>query len=175
MQVSPYYFQTTAIGLSRSAPFADLLGSFTRLLLILGLLGLAVSSVRPMAWWRDLAVYLGLCSLAELYLSFFLMYQAAQTSLLGAYGILPPYLLSGASSLPTRVIGLDLNTYANPAVIGGFGLPFYVGFLGLALLGGRLVVSVFQDRKRRPLRKGVAAIFTSESDDGDHEANSPVE
>jgi hypothetical protein len=128
-----------------------------------------------MAWWRDVAVYLGLCSLAELYLSFFLMYQAAQTSLLGAYGVLPPYLLSGAGSLPARVVGLDLNTYANPAVVGGFGLPFYLGFLGLALLGGRLAVGVFQDRKRRPLRKGVAAIFTSENDDRNHEANSPVE
>lgn len=174
MQVSPYYFETAAIGLSRSAPFVDLLGSFTRMLLTVGLLGLAASSVRPTAWWRDLAVYFGLCSLAELYLSFLLMYQGAQTALLGAYGVIPPYLLSGDGSLPARVIGLDFNTYTNPPVTGGFGFPFYLGFFGLAVLGGRLVAGVFQHRKRRIGRKGVAAIFTSENNDRDQETNSPV-
>ena len=163
VQVSPYYFQTNAVGLSPSAPFAALLGSFTRLLLILSLVGLTASSVRPTAWWRDLAVYFGLCSLTELYLSFFLMYHASQTVLLAAYGVLPPYLLSGSSNLPAEIIGLDFNAYLNPPVTGGFSPPFYLGFLGLGLLGGRLIIRALHDVKKRPKRKGVAAIFSSEN------------
>lgn len=177
MQVSPYYFQANAIGLARSAPFADLLGPFTRLLLIIGLIGLAASSVRPTAWWRDLVVYFGLCSLTVLYLSFFLMYQGVQAALLGAYGVIPPYLLSGAGSLPAMVIGLDLNTYLNPSVTGGFSFPFYLGFLGIGLLGGRLIISALQARKKRTRRKGVAAIFSSENGglDRDLENNSTLD
>jgi hypothetical protein len=85
IEVSPYYFQTFATGISSGAPFVGSLASLTRLLLILAFVALAASSVRPNAWWRELAVYLSLSAFAELYLSFLLMYHAAETTLLGTY------------------------------------------------------------------------------------------
>ena len=160
MEVSPYYFQTIATGISSGAPFVASLGSLTRLLLILGFLALAASSIRPNAWWRELAVFFGLSALAELYLSFLLMYHAAETTLLGTYGILPPY--SGTSRLPTAIIGLDLNTYANPLVSAGFNLPFYLGFLSLGLVGASQILKSLRKRRELTAQKGVAAIFTPE-------------
>ena len=160
MEVSPYYFQTIATGISSGAPFVASLGSLTRLLLILGFVALAASSIRPNAWWRELAVFFSLSALAELYLSFLLMYHAAETTLLGTYGILPPY--SGTSRLPTLIIGLDLNTYTNPLVSAGFNLPFYLGFLSLGLVGTSQIIRSRRRRIERTAQKGVAAIFTQE-------------
>jgi len=131
IEVSPYYFQTIAAGISSGAPFVASLGPLTRLLLILGFVALAASSIRPNAWWRELAVFFSLSALAELYLSFLLMYHAAETTLLGTYGILPPY--SGTSRLPTSIIGLDMNAYANLLVSAGFNPPFYLSFLASVL------------------------------------------
>ncbi len=144
VQVSPYYLQITATGLIPSAPFAAALGSVTRLLLILGFLALAASSIRPTAWWRNLAVYFGLSTLVELYFSFLLMYHAAETTLLTAYGVVAPY--SGTSHLSASILGLDLNYYINPQVTASFTVPFYLGFLGLGLVGGRLILKTLQDR-----------------------------
>src|SRR5439155_2096520 len=73
IQVSPFYLHINALGLPSTMPAANTLGSFTRVLLILGSMALFAASVRPTAWWRNLAVYLGLCALAELYLSFALI------------------------------------------------------------------------------------------------------
>jgi hypothetical protein len=160
MEVSPYYFQTIATGISSGAPFVASLGSLTRLLLILGFVALAASSIRPKAWWRELAVSFSLSALAELYLSFLLMYHAAETTLLGTYGILPPY--SGTNRLPTAIIGLDLNTYANPLVSAGFNLPFYLGFLSLGLVGTSQIIRCRRGRRELTAQKGVAAIFTPE-------------
>jgi hypothetical protein len=160
IQVSPYYFQTVATGISSGAPFVASLGSLTRLLLILGFVALVASSIRPNAWWRELAVLFSLSALAELYLSFLLMYHAAETTLLGTYGILPPY--SGTSRLPTAIIGLDLNTYANPLVSAGFNLPFYLGFLSLGLVGTSQILKSLRKRRELTAQKGAAAIFTPE-------------
>jgi hypothetical protein len=160
MDVSPYYFQTIATGISSGAPFVASLGSLTRLLLILGFVALGASSIGPHAWWRELAVFFSLSALAELYLSFLLMYHAAETTLLGTYGILPPY--SGTSRLPTLIIGLDLNTYANPLVSAGFNLPFYLGFLSLGLVGTSQIIRSRRRRRELTAQKGVAAIFTPE-------------
>jgi hypothetical protein len=160
MEVSPYYFQTIATGISSGAPFVASLGSLTRLLLILGFVALAASSIRPNAWWRELAVFFSLSALAELYLSFLLMYHAAETTLLGTYGILPPY--SGTSHLPTAIIGLDLNTYVNPLVSAGFNFPFYLGFLSLSLVGASQILKSLRRRRELAAQKGVAAIFTPE-------------
>jgi hypothetical protein len=128
--------------------------------LILGFVALAASSIRPKAWWRELAVSFSLSALAELYLSFLLMYHAAETTLLGTYGILPPY--SGTNRLPTAIIGLDLNTYANPLVSAGFNLPFYLGFLSLGLVGTSQIIRCRRGRRELTAQKGVAAIFTPE-------------
>jgi hypothetical protein len=160
MEVSPFFFQTIATGISSGAPFVASLGALTRLLLILGFVALAASSIRPNAWWRELAVFFSLSALAELYLSFLLMYHAAETTLLGTYGILPPY--SGTSRLPTSIIGLDLNTYANPLVSAGFNLPFYLGFLSLGLVGASQILKSLRKRRELTAQKGVAAIFTPE-------------
>lgn len=144
VQVSPYYLQITATGIAPSASFTTILGSITRFLLILGFIALAASSIRPTAWWRNLAVYFGLSTLAELYFSFLIMYHAAETTLLTAYGIVLPY--SGTSHLPANILGLDLNYYSNPLVTASFALPFYLGFLSLGLVAGRLILKNLQDR-----------------------------
>jgi len=161
IEVSPYYFQTIATGISSGGPFVASLGPLTRVLLIRGFVALAASSVRPSAWWRELAVYFSLSALAELYLSFLLMHHAAETTLLGTYGILPPY--SGTSHLPASIIGLDLNDYSQPLVAAGFNMPFYMGFLIPGLIGGSLILQRFRGR-RRSAPRGVAAIFSPDSD-----------
>ena len=160
VNVSPYYLQTTATGISSTVPFADALGSLTRILLLLTFVMLGLSSLSPQAWWRELAVYFSLSALAELYLSFFLLYHAAETTLLGAYGVIPPY--AGTMHLPTVIIGLDLNSYAQPLVTAGFTLPFYLGFVGLGLVGMSQFVKSIRQKRARIGRRGVGAIFTSE-------------
>jgi hypothetical protein len=159
LQVSPFYFQANAIGLSASTPFAIMLGSATRLLSILCVIALIASSIRPTAWWRPLALTFGICSLTELYLSFLLMHLAAEAALLGAYGVIPSFY--GNSYLPVNILGLDLNNYTKPLVTARFGLPFYLGFPGLGLVGCGFVIKSLRERRKRIRQKGVQAIFTS--------------
>ncbi len=133
VQVSPYYFLTIATGISPVIPYLGSLGSLTRVLSILGFVALVATGIRSNAWWRELAVYFSLSALSELYLSFLLMYHYSETLLLGNYGIVLPS--SGISRLPAVLVGLDLNSYANPLVRAGFNLPFYLGFVSLGLVG----------------------------------------
>src|SRR6266568_4054001 len=77
VQVSPFYLHINALGLPSTVSAANNLGSFTRVLLILGSLALFAASIQPTSWWRNLAVYFGLSSLVELYLSFVLIYYWA--------------------------------------------------------------------------------------------------
>jgi hypothetical protein len=158
IQISPYYLQANATGFP-GASFTGALGSFTGLLLFLAVFVLGASSFHRGAWWSKITTYFGLCVLSELYLSFLLMYHAAETALLGMYGILPPS--SGTMHLPAMIIGLDMNSYLSPLVTAGFSLPFYLGFLSLGLIGGSLILENLRTRKDRPQR-GVAAVFTSE-------------
>jgi hypothetical protein len=158
IQISPYYLQANATGFP-GASFTGALGSFTSLLLFLAVFALSASSFHRGTWWSKITTYFGLCVLSELYLSFLLMYHAAETALLGMYGILPPS--SGTMHLPAMIIGLDLNSYLSPLVTAGFSLPFYLGFLSLGLIGGSLILENLRTRKDRP-QKGVAAVFTSE-------------
>ena len=144
IQISPYNVQISATGLPPSLAFAQALGSITRFLVVLGFLSFAAASIRPRAWWRSLAVYFGLSTLAELYLSFLLMYHAVETALLSTYGVIPPYY--GTHNLSANILGLDLNYYSNPIVTANFTLPFYLGFFGLGLVGGRLFLKTLQDR-----------------------------
>jgi hypothetical protein len=87
------------------------------------------------------------------------MHIAADTALLGAYGVVPPY--SGTGYLPANLLGLDLNSYTNPLVIASFRLPFYAGFLGIGLVGGALILKALRERRKKLEQKGVQAIFTS--------------
>ena len=123
---------------------------------------LGVSSFNRGAWWGETAKYFGLCILSELYLSFLLMYHAAETSLLGMYGVTPPS--SGTAPLSTVVVGVDMSSYLRPLVTAGFSLPFYLGYLTLGLVGASLILENLRTRKgeRKRPQKGVEAIFTPE-------------
>jgi hypothetical protein len=144
VQVSPFYLHINAIGLPPTMVLANNLGSFTRVLLIFGSLALLAASFSPTAWWRNLAVYIGLSSLAELYFSFIMIYYWAETAIVQAYGVVPPYY--GTTTLPARILGLDLRYYASPLVTATFNFPYYLGFLGLSLVMGRSVIKIIQDR-----------------------------
>jgi hypothetical protein len=149
IQVSPFYLHINAIGLPTTSSFANTLGSFTRILLFFGFVALVAASIRPTAWWRNLAVYFGLASLAELYFSFLMMYYWAESAFVIAYGIVPPY--SGTTILPGRILGLDLNYYSGPLVTAAFAVPFYLGFFSFSLVMGRGIMRVIQDRALRIL------------------------
>ncbi|OLE68556.1 hypothetical protein AUF78_15460 [archaeon 13_1_20CM_2_51_12] len=144
IQVSPFYLHINALGLPSTTAAANGLGSFTRVLLILGSLALLAASLQPTAWWRNLAVYLGLSSLVELYFSFVLIYYWAETAIVQAYGVVPPYY--GTTSLQTTILGLDLRYYTSPLVTATFYFPYYLGFLGLAMVLGRSLIRIIQDR-----------------------------
>ena len=149
IQVSPFYLHINAIGLPTSSSLASGLGAFTRVLLFFGFLALVAASIKPLAWWRNLAVYFGLSSVAELYFSFLMMYYWAESAFVVAYGIVPPY--SGTTILPGRILGLDLNFYSGPLVTAAFAIPFYLGFLSLSLVMGRGIIRAFQERALRVL------------------------
>src|SRR3989475_5656903 len=161
VQISPFYLQADATGISATTFFSVPLGTFTSLLLILGLIALGASSFHPRTWWGKLATYFSLCSMTELYLSFLLMYHGALTMVLGAYGILPPY--SGTSHLLANVLGLDLNSHPNPLVTASFSLPFYLGFLSIGLIATSLIVNDIVERRKTREMRGVGAIFTNNS------------
>ena len=149
IQVSPFYLHINAIGLPTSSPFASSLGSFTRILLFFGFVALAAASIRPTAWWRNLAVYFGLASLAELYFSFLMMYYWEESAFVLAYGFVTPYY--GTMSLPGRILGLDLSYYSGPIVTAAFTVPFSLGFLSFSLVLGRGLIRIFHDRALRVL------------------------
>ena len=156
IQVSPYYIHTAATGVPSTAGFAGPLGFATRILLILGFVSLAIASARPNAWWRDMMVYFGLSSLAELVLSFLLMLHAAEATFLGAYGIPPP--LTGTGQLSGSIIGLDLSGHLQPLVTAGFSLPLYLGLASCSLVGFSLVARARHGERKM---RGLGAIFTS--------------
>jgi hypothetical protein len=144
IQVSPFYLHINAVGLPSTSAFANGLGSFTRILLFFGFVALAAASIRPTAWWRNLAIYLGLSSLAELYFSFLMMYYWAESAFIQGYGFVPPY--SGTATLQGRILGLDLTYYSGPLITASFAIPFYLGFLSFSLVMGRGILRVLQDR-----------------------------
>jgi hypothetical protein len=162
IQVSPFYLQADAAGLSTSTFFSVPLGSFSSILLIISMIALGASSFHPGAGWSKLAVYFSLSSMTELYLSFLLMYHGALTMLLGVYGVLPPYF--GTSHLLANVVGLDLNNHPNPSVTSSFSLPFYLGFLSIALIATSLIVNDFAEKRKTHEKRGVGAIFTTDSE-----------
>jgi hypothetical protein len=144
VQVSPFSLHINAVGLPQTMVAANNLGSFTRVLLILGALALFAASLSPTAWWRNLAVYLGISSLAELYFSFIMIFYWAETAIVQAYGVVPPYY--GTSSLNVNILGLDLRYYASPLVTATFNFPYYLGILGVSLVVGRSLIRIIQDR-----------------------------
>ena len=144
VQVSPFYLHINALGIPSTIAAANTLGSLTRVLLILGSLALLAASLQPTAWWRKLAVYLGLSSLLELYFSFVMIYYWAETAILRAYGVVPPFY--GTAALQGNILGLDLRYYSAPLVTATFYFPYYLGLFGLALVLGRSLVKIIQLR-----------------------------
>ena len=144
VQVSPFYLHINALGLPPTVSAANNLGSFTRVLLILGSLALFAASIQPTSWWRNLAVYFGLSSLVELYLSFVLIYYWSETAIVQAYGVVPPYY--GTAALQGSILGLDLKYYSAPLVTASFYFPYYLGFLSLGLVVGRSLIKIIHER-----------------------------
>jgi hypothetical protein len=128
--------------------------------LILTFVALVLAILFPSKWLRHLTVYFSLSAFMELYISFLLNYHAAETLLLGTYGVVPPY--SGTSNLPAVIVGLDLNTYVQPLVTAGFSLPFYLGFLCLGLIIASAAPGVRRRKPKKVSRRGVEAVFTPE-------------
>src|ERR1700756_3212696 len=144
IQVSPFYLHINALGLPSSALFANNLGIITRVLLILGSLALFAASIQPTAWWRNLAVYLGLSSLVELYFSFIMNFYWAETTVAQTYGVIPPYY--GTAALQGSILGLDLRYYTAPLVTATFAFPYYLGFLCIGLVVGRSAIKILHER-----------------------------
>jgi len=144
IQVSPFYLQIAATGIPTTSPFASIVGALTRILLILCSLALLASSLRPTAWWRPIATWLGLASLTELFFSLLLLVHAGQAGLLAAYGANPP--TSGTILYPARVIGTDLSTYQSPSLTASFNLDFYLGLLSLTIVGTGTILKMLQER-----------------------------
>src|SRR2546425_12638822 len=144
VQVSPFYLHINALGLPSTVSAANNLGSFTRVLLILGSLALFAASIQPTSWWRNLAVYFGLSSLVELYLSFVLIYYWTETAVVQEYGVVPPYY--GTAALQGSILGLDLKYYSAPLVTASFYFPYYLGFLCLGLVLGRSLIKIIHER-----------------------------
>jgi len=144
VQVSPFYLHINALGLPSTVSIANNLGSFTRILLILGSLALFAASIQPTSWWRNLAVYFGFSAIVELYLSFILIYYWAETAIVQAYGVIPPYY--GTAALYGSILGLDLKYYSAPLVTASFYFPYYLGFLCLGLIIGRSLIKIIHER-----------------------------
>jgi hypothetical protein len=160
IQISPFYLHTSAEGLSSTISFAEYLGPLTRVLLALAFVALGMLSLSPHAWWRELAVCFSFSTFAELYLSFTLFYHAAETTLLGAYGVILPY--SGTTHLAAMIVGLDLNSHFEPLVTAGFSPSFFLGFIAISLATGSLALSWARSNHEKREQKGVAAVFTSD-------------
>jgi hypothetical protein len=144
IEVSPFFVHMIATGLPPTAPYAAFLGSFTRTILLAGFVALFAASIRPAAWWRNLAICFGLSSLAELYLSFLLMFYWAETAFVNTYGVVPPYF--GTTVFQATVVGLDLGYYPAPLVTASFSVAFFLGFVSIGLLLGRSVIRILHER-----------------------------
>src|SRR5438309_4153619 len=144
IQVSPFYLHINALGLPSTLPTANSLGSLTRVLLILGSLALLAASLHRYSCSRNLPVYFGFSTLAQTSYSFVIIYYLAETAIVQAYGVVPPY--DGTASLQANILGLDFKYYASPLVTASFYFPYYLGFLGLAMVVGRSLIAILQDR-----------------------------
>src|SRR2546428_10238371 len=107
VQVSTFYLHINALGLPPTVSGANNLGSFTRVLLILGSLALFAASIQPTSWWRNLAVYFGLSAVVEIYLSFILIFYWAESAIVQTYCVVPPDYW--AAALQGGIFGLDLQ------------------------------------------------------------------
>ena len=123
---------------------ATIIGAISRILLILSSITLIGSSFRVTAWWRPIATWVSLASLTEIFFSLFLLIHAGQATLYSTYGANPP--TSGTTTYPARIVGTDLNTYLNPNLTATFNIDFYLGILGLTIVGTTTLLKMLRDQ-----------------------------
>lgn len=141
---SPFYLQISATSIPATIPTATIIGAISRVLLILSSITLIGSSFRVTAWWRPIATWVSLASLTEIFFSLFLLIHAGQSTLYATYGADPP--TSGTLAYPARIVGTDLNTYLNPSLSASFNIDFYLGILGLTIVGTTTLLKMLQDQ-----------------------------
>jgi len=134
VRVSPFYALLEGIALPTTIPSATVIGGLARLLLVTSSILLGLSALRPNAWWRKIVQWFSLSSLTGVFLAFTLLVHASRTAMLNAYGGEIPLL--GTQTLYGNILGLDLAQYTNPSLTATFSLPFYLGLLSLAIVGG---------------------------------------
>jgi hypothetical protein len=150
VQISPFFLRITAVGIPATTALSTSLGYITRTVVLVGFIALFAASIRPKAWWRNLAVLFGFASIVELYLSFLFMFYWAETMFVSAYSAAPP--LYGTTSYQANVIGLDLAYYTRPLVTSTFLLPYYIGYISMALMLGQTALKLFRDRALQVLK-----------------------
>jgi len=134
VRVSPFYALLEGIALPATIPLATLIGALARLLLVNSSIFLGLSALRPNAWWRKIAQWFSLSSLTGVFLAFTLLMHATRAAILNTYGREAPVI--GTQTLQGNILGLDLAYYTNPPLTAAFSLPFYLGLLSLAIVGG---------------------------------------
>ncbi len=163
VKVSPFYVQINALGAPSTIPAALIIGGFTRILLLSTTLLLLFSAFRLQAWWRQLAVWFSLSSLAELYLSFLLLLHFAQVTLLSSYGSTPPVM--GTGTLQGSILGLDLALYPNPTITATLAPPFFFGLTSFAILATTQLYAAMHNRQPQliasELTKGLREVYLS--------------
>ena len=91
------------------------------------------------------------------------MLQSAQMVLVNLYGTTAP--LAGTEVIPGIVLGLDLSVHASPTVSSSLLLPFYLGLVGIAVLGGtevfRLLVHPVAEIIDFDFMRGLSGVFLS--------------
>lgn len=141
---SPFYLQISATSISSTTSTAAIIGAVSRLLLIGSSILLIGSSFRLTAWWRPIATWTSLASLTEIFFSLFLLIHAGQATLYSTYGANLP--TTGTVIYPARIVGTDLNTYLNPSLTASFNIDFYLGILGLTIVGITTILKMLRDQ-----------------------------
>lgn len=147
VRVSPFYALLEGIALPAAIPSATLIGALARLLLVNSSIFLGLSALRPNAWWRKIAQWFSLSSLAGVFLAFTLLMHATRATILNTYGREVPVV--GTQTLQGSILGLDLAYYANPSITATFSLPFYLGVLSLAIVGGAQLARALRNQEQR--------------------------
>jgi hypothetical protein len=163
VRVSPFYALLEGIALPATIPLATLVGALARLLLVNSSIFLGLSALRPNAWWRKIAQWFSLSSLAVVFLAFTLSMHATRAAILNTYGREAPVI--GTQTLQGSILGLDLAYYTNPSITATLSLPFYLGVLSLAIVGGAQLARALRSPEPQvmasELTKGVKEVHLS--------------
>jgi hypothetical protein len=140
LHVSPFYLETYATGLEATTSAAMAIGVLTRVLVGIASLLLIISSIKPTAWWRNLAQWFNITALTQMFLSLAILINTARQEILAEYGTSLP--LYGQVRFPANVLGLDLRFYPSPVITAVFGPLFYAGVFCLGLVAAERLASL---------------------------------